>query len=827
MNNLRGITNRPVTGKLELTHQILKGLIRRLRCYYYQWRINSSDCAPLYDRSFYLQQHPDIAAARISPEEHFYKIGRLEGRLGKLPALQLLGDPESEFISARETVMVVSHEASRTGAPILSLNLVHELSQRYNVIALLLGGGPLIQEFRKAGAVVMGPYELRQNPPMTDLVMGQLLEQHTIKFALVNSIESRVVLPALAKYHIPRVSLLHEFAAYTRPRHAFRDALFWSNDAVFSARLTLTNTLDEYPDLTENVAHVLPQGRCNVPSQKASLVTEQREKLIKALRPPAAPSEDFLVVGVGFVQMRKGVDLFIECARQILRTTPSRNFRFVWIGKGYDPDYDVGYSVYLADQLKRSGLAQHLIFIDETPNIEIVYQHADALLLTSRLDPLPNVAIDALCEGLPVLCYDNTTGIADILIEEGLQEDCVARYLDSGDLAEKVIRLAEDPKLYLRVVEQSKALAARRFNMAEYVANLEALSHTNAEKARQEAEDNAVIAKSGLFQKDFYSRPDYRHRSEAEAILSYVRAWASGIDQRKPFPGFHPGIYQELNSLIAGGPDPLAEYLRHGRPEGPWITPVISNAEPTPDLKPDSRVALHLHVYYPQLLGDMLRRLLYNRVRPDLFVSVPNEEARKRVSQELSAYPGVIKELVTVPNRGRDIGPFLTQFGTSLLREYEFIGHLHTKISPDIKDPSMGEAWYHFLLENLLGGKAGTMADRIIARLQSEPSIGMVFPEDPYVISWGRNYEHAEILAGRLGIRTLPIHLQFPMGTMFWATSNALQAMVELDFQWQDYPEEPLPYDGSMLHALERLFPLAIAEKGMRCAVTNIPGVTR
>ena len=37
---------------------------------------------------------------------------------------------------------------------------------------------------------------------------------------------------------------------------------------------------------------------------------------------------------------------------------------------------------------------------------------ADTLLLPSRLDPLPNVAVDALCEGLPVICFARTTGIA-------------------------------------------------------------------------------------------------------------------------------------------------------------------------------------------------------------------------------------------------------------------------------------------------------------------------------------------------------------------------------------------------------------------------------
>jgi hypothetical protein len=40
---------------------------------------------------------------------------------------------------------------------------------------------------------------------------------------------------------------------------------------------------------------------------------------------------------------------------------------------------------------------------------------ADLFLLSSRLDPLPNVAIDELTMGLPVLCFEKTSGIADFM----------------------------------------------------------------------------------------------------------------------------------------------------------------------------------------------------------------------------------------------------------------------------------------------------------------------------------------------------------------------------------------------------------------------------
>src|SRR5260370_37210574 len=55
----------------------------------------------------------------------------------------------------RETVLVIAHEASRTGAPILAWNLVKRLKIHYNVVVLLKRGGELFSAFEgQAGAVV-------------------------------------------------------------------------------------------------------------------------------------------------------------------------------------------------------------------------------------------------------------------------------------------------------------------------------------------------------------------------------------------------------------------------------------------------------------------------------------------------------------------------------------------------------------------------------------------------------------------------------------------------------------------------------------------------
>ncbi len=59
------------------------------------------------------------------------------------------------FDGAKDTILVVAHEGTRSGAPILALNLVQRFSERYNVISLLLEGGELTSHFHEASVAVL------------------------------------------------------------------------------------------------------------------------------------------------------------------------------------------------------------------------------------------------------------------------------------------------------------------------------------------------------------------------------------------------------------------------------------------------------------------------------------------------------------------------------------------------------------------------------------------------------------------------------------------------------------------------------------------------
>ena len=85
----------------------------------------------------------------------------------------------------------------------------------------------------------------------------------------------------------------------------------------------------------------------------------------------------------------------------------------------------------------------------------------------------------------------------------------------------------------------------------------------------------------------------------------------------------------------------------------------------------------------------------------------------------------------------------------------------------------------------------------------------------------------AEEIAAKMGLGDLPKAFDFPVGTMFWMRAATLKPFIDLGLNWEDYPREPLAEDGTMLHAIERLFGIVPRVLGHDMAVTNVAGLTR
>ncbi|PWR02521.1 hypothetical protein DKT77_11385 [Meridianimarinicoccus roseus] len=740
------------------------------------------------------------------------------------------------FDAAKPNVLVVSHEASRSGAPILAHNIARALSVRYNVTVLALTGGDILESYAEVSEQVYHGKRIETRQLSYEALLRRFTRDRSFRFAIVNSIQSRGVLEDLSRADIAAVFLLHEFASYIGDPKAFEAAVTLAPEVVFSTRLTLEAAFDvALPDRTPFM-HVLPQGRCLVPAApKAADETsaasvyardDEADQLSALMRP--AGTKSFVVMGAGTVEYRKGTDLFIETAARLVSCSGMDHVRFVWFGGGYDPDTDLRYSAFLRDQISRSGLEARISLVPATGAIDVAYGLADALLLSSRLDPLPNVAIDAMCTGTPVFSFAEASGISDILIERGLGVQCVADYLDTSQMADKLRALAMNVATSDELSARVKTIGEEAFNFGRYADALIELGERAARRKAHSARDEATIAEAPSFRPDFCSPEQAHSMSRPKLARRYLRTSQKAGWARRPEPGFNPFLYAEARGAdYDGASAPYADFLRAGRPEGPWLQTVIDASEEVPRAS-DLRAALHIHAFFPDQLRGCLDRIRRNASRPTLYVSVADDESAGLVRKVLRDYDGPVAAVGVVPNAGRDIGPLLTHFGPVLIQGHDVVGHIHFKKSAHVENRALVDTWSEFLFEHLLGGdRGGAMIDRALRAFENQHRLGLLSAADPHVIGWTRNLRHAKTLGHRLGLDDLPCYFDFPVGTMFWMRAQALVPFVDLKLEWGDYPPEPLANDGTMLHALERLFGVVPASNGWETAVTRVEGVTR
>ena len=231
---------------------------------------------------------------------------------------------------------------------------------------------------------------------------------------------------------------------------------------------------------------------------------------------------------------------------------------------------------------------------------------------------------------------------------------------------------------------------------------------------------------------------------------------------------------------------------------------------------PHGGIAVIVHAYYPDVFEHIAQALTHIPWSFDLYVSVPNEQAHQQVSgicERLTLATQV--NIQITPNRGRDFAPFFVTYGEAI-RAHRYVLHLHTKKS--LYSGRERNEWRDYLLDGLLG--SATRVRQILNEFEQQPQLGVVYPETfeglPYwAHAWLQNRGIALSLGARLGIDITHLHyVDAPMGSMFWARSDALCPLLDLNLSYGDFPEEKGQTDGTLQHTLERFIVLAARHKG-------------
>lgn len=318
-------------------------------------------------------------------------------------------------------------------------------------------------------------------------------------------------------------------------------------------------------------------------------------------------------------------------------------------------------------------------------------------------------------------------------------------------------------------------------------------------------------------------------RSGIDPLVHFsISGWREG---RSPSEHFPNALYLFFNKdVLSRDTCTITDYLKRGRTDQ-YLASLCKEfdrlqqqtrdkmkiklfipdaAEPDADFR-KMKTAVHLHCFYADMVPEICGHLSKIPCQFDLFVSIPegnNIDPAKLLQEFNDAIPNLGKcKIQACPNRGRDIAPMICTFGKDLLL-YDYFCHIHTKKSLHTKEHA---SWANFIFDHLFGDE--DWCKRIFRLLKDGAAV--VYPPDFLLMKeepsgWGSDRNFAQNVLNRFRknidlAQEFPV-IEFPQGSMLWANVKALHEMLAMDLKYEDFPEEPLGTDGSIAHALERLF---------------------
>jgi glycosyltransferase involved in cell wall biosynthesis len=481
------------------------------------------------DRAWYLQKYPEVAAAGVDPVEHYLRYGRDERRdprpdfstAAYLEAHKAItGNPLVHYLrrvraprreesattewhrlwekgylypkggqppSASATfgtpnvpkILFTGHEASRTGAPLVLLNLMQAMQRLTGAefYLILERGGALLEDFAQIAHVFVN------HNGMLHLSNGQILARMLGTIAspapalsICNSADGWRLIKAVREAGLPHtVSILHERGIHFTPDvwrtiHQCSDRVIFPSEAV---KLAAIAVLPDFHD-----AAVVRHGLLNpIFGQRDRNIARADVRNKLGLAPDTA-----IVLGCGTRDLRKGIDLFVQLAAHV-RARATRKVHFLWLGA---EQYGAYFERFIALDISELKLTSTVSLLGEVTDPEPYFLAADAFALTSRDDPFPCVIHEAMACALPIVVFDGAGGA-----KEAIEGDCgvVVPYLDVPAMTDALLGFVDHPAQSAAMGQRAEARVRSTYRFLDYA---DQISRICEEVSKQRAEPRRV-----------------------------------------------------------------------------------------------------------------------------------------------------------------------------------------------------------------------------------------------------------------------------------------------------------------------------------------------
>ena len=228
------------------------------------------------------------------------------------------------------------------------------------------------------------------------------------------------------------------------------------------------------------------------------------------------------------------------------------------------------------------------------------------------------------------------------------------------------------------------------------------------------------------------------------------------------------------------------------------------------DLNITNKISIQVHVYYEDLINDILTKINKIPVKFSLFISTDSNKKKDIIEKYIKKNfsKSINYEILVLKNKGRDVLPFIIQL-KNLFKKFKYICHIHTKKS---LHSNMGNEWRNYLIFNLLGNK--DIISDILTDFETNNKLGLIFPQIFYKILLFFNMKIVKSNLNKMNYLIKQIDpkikikdkiSEFPAGNMFWARTSAIYQIFKINIQ-KNFPNELGQLDFTIMHAIERIW---------------------
>ena len=258
------------------------------------------------------------------------------------------------------------------------------------------------------------------------------------------------------------------------------------------------------------------------------------------------------------------------------------------------------------------------------------------------------------------------------------------------------------------------------------------------------------------------------------------------------------------------------------------IEPTVLDEATAQSIRQNRRIVLAMHLYFMDMLDSSKAFAAKFPPETDIFISTSSADKKPQIESAFADLNVRSVTVTVVENQGRDVGAFLCDLAPQL-RDYDYACFMHDKKAIQTRPGSVGASFGYVCNENVCKNAAHVL--NVLCEFEKDPYLGILCPPYPthglYFMNmcsggWGPNFENTKKLMKDLGIDA-PVSGEkspiAPYGSVFWFRPKALAPLFDHGWQHSDFPPEPLPQDGTISHAIERIYPFVAQSAGYYPAV--------